>query len=211
MVIEFVDSIPSTQEFVCEGVRAEAIKPPFMIVANEQTKGIGSRNNEWQGFRGNLFFSFCVDKSFLPNDLHEASISIYFSMIMREFLASQGSEIWIKWPNDFYIEDKKIGGTITSKISENYICGMGLNLVGAPKNAGILDIQISQNEAVWGFCELLEKKILWKQIFSKFRLDFQKSKKFITHIDGQEISLQDAEICDDGAILVNEKKVYSLR
>lgn len=211
MVVEFVDTIPSTQEFLCESVRFGAIKPPFMLVANEQSKGVGSRNNEWQGFRGNLFISFCVDKNFLPSDLHEASISIYFSMIMRELLASKGSKIWIKWPNDFYVEDKKIGGTITSKISEVYICGMGLNLIAAPKNAGILDIEISQNDLVCGFCELLEKKILWKQIFSKFRLDFQKSKKFITHIDGKEISLQDAEICDDGAILVNKKRVYSLR
>ncbi|MDO5046420.1 biotin--[acetyl-CoA-carboxylase] ligase [Campylobacter sp.] len=211
MIVEFIDTIPSTQEFLCDSVRKGVIKPPFMIVASEQSSGIGSRNNDWQGFRGNLFLSFCVDKNFLPNDLHEASISIYFSMIMREVLALKGSKIWIKWPNDFYIDDKKIGGTITSKISEIYICGIGLNLVAAPKNAGILDIQIGINELVWGFAELLEKKILWKQIFSKFRLDFQKSKKFITHIGGSEISLESAEICDDGAILVNEKRVYSLR
>lgn len=211
MTVEFVDGIASTQEFLCENVRSGAIRPPFTIVAAEQTKGIGSRGNEWQGMSGNLFMSFCVDKSALPNDLNEASISIYFSMIMRENLALKGSKIWVKWPNDFYIDDKKIGGTITSKISEIYICGIGLNLKNSPKNAGVLDIDINPNDVVWGFLELLEKKILWKQIFSKFKLDFQKSKRFITHVGGEKISLEDAEICDDGAILVNEKRVYSLR
>ena len=58
---------------------------------------------------------------------------------------------------------------------------------------------------------MLEKKILWKQTFSKFRIDFQKSKKFITHMGAQAVSLEGAQLCDDGAILLNEKKVYSLR
>lgn len=211
MVVEFVDTIASTQEFLCENVKLGAIKPPFMIVAKEQNRGIGSRDNGWEGFRGNLFMSFCVAEESLPKDLHGASVSIYFSMLMREILALKGSKVWVKWPNDFYVGEKKIGGTITAKISKNYICGIGLNLVAAPKNAGVLDVKTTADELVWEFVQLLEKKILWKLIFSKFRLDFQKSKQFITHIQGEEISLEDAEICEDGAILVNQKRVYSLR
>lgn len=209
--MEFVDSIGSTQEFLCENVRSKAIKPPFAIVAKEQTGGIGSRGSRWEGMSGNLFFSFCVDKNFLPHDLNEASISIYFSMLMKEILVAKGSKIWVKWPNDFYIDERKVGGTITSKISEIYICGIGLNLQNSPENADVLDIDAKADDVVWAFLELLEKKILWKQIFSKFKLDFQKSKRFITHIGNEEISLKNAEICDDGAILVNEKRVYSLR
>ena len=211
LTVEFVDSVGSTQEVLCEGVRNMTIDPPFMLVAKEQTNGIGSRGNSWQGLKGNLFLSFCMDEDSLPKDLPSASASIYFSMIMKEILSLKGSKIWVKWPNDFYMDDKKIGGTITTKINKIYICGMGINLQNAPENAGVLDINIAANDVVWDFVQMLEKKILWKQTFSKFRIDFQKSKKFITHIGTQAVSLEGAHLCDDGAILLNEKKVYSLR
>lgn len=211
MLVEFVDSLPSTQLFLTDAVRCGAIKPPYGIVASEQTGGIGSRSNEWVGLKGNLFFSFCVDERSLPEDLNPSSVSIYFAGVMREILAQKGSEIWLKWPNDFYVGELKIGGAMTTKIGDCYICGIGMNLLAAPRNFGVLDIQISANELVWAFLELLEKKISWKQIFSKFRIDFQKSKSFITHVNNEQISLRDALLCEDGAILVNDKKVYSLR
>ena len=34
----------------------------------------------------------------------------------------------IKWPNDFYIDDKKIGGTITNLSGKYVYCGIGTNL-----------------------------------------------------------------------------------
>ena len=211
MKVEFFQSLPSTQEFLIDALKNGEIKPPHMIVAHNQTKGVGSRGNSWEGLGGNLFMSFCISEDELPSDIPPPSISIYFSMLMREVLSKLGSKCWLKWPNDFYVDDRKIGGTLTNKVDEIYICGMGINLASAPENAGILDIKTSVNELVWGFVSMLDKKILWKPIFSKFRIDFCKSKSFITHIANRAVSLQDAEICEDGAILLNGEKVYSLR
>ncbi|MFW3328905.1 biotin--[acetyl-CoA-carboxylase] ligase, partial [Aliarcobacter butzleri] len=56
-----------------------------------------------------------------------------------------------------------------------------------------------------------EKKISWKQIFSDFKIEFEKSKKFQTTIDNQKISLESAILNDDGSIQINNKKVFSLR
>ena len=56
------------------------------------------------------------------------SSSIYFSFILNEIISNQGSSIWLKWPNDFYVDDKKIGGTITNFSNNCYYCGIGLNL-----------------------------------------------------------------------------------
>ena len=211
MRIEFVDSIPSTQEFLAAAVREGRITPPFALAAKEQTQGIGSRNNTWSGLKGNLFFSFCMSETALSGDLRGESASIYFSMIMRETLAARGSRIWLKWPNDFYVGDKKIGGTLTTRVGEIYVCGMGINLKNAPQNAGILDIEVSPSVAVGEFCKRLQAAPSWAEIFKKFEIEFEKSREFITHFEGEEILLKEAKLLPDGSLEVDGRRVFSLR
>lgn len=211
MRVEFVDSIPSTQEFLVAAVREGRITPPFALAAKEQTQGIGSRNNTWSGLEGNLFFSFCMSETALPGDLRGESASIYFSMIMRETLAARGSRIWLKWPNDFYVGDKKIGGTLTTRVGDFYVCGMGINLKNAPQNAGILDIEVSPSVAVGEFCKRLQTAPSWAEIFKKFEIEFEKSREFITHFEGEEISLKEAKLLPDGSLEVDGRRVFSLR
>ena len=211
MRVEFVEQMPSTQEFLVGAVREGRITPPFAIAANRQSAGIGSRGNDWEGASGDLAFSFCVAQTDLPADVPPQSASIYFAMIMQELLASLGSQLWLKWPNDFYLGERKIGGAMTNKIKDNLICGIGINLVSAPEYAGILDIKISAKDAIEGFFALYENKISWKQIFRNFSLQFQKSQKFSVHLGGEKISLAQAKLCEDGSIIINEERVYALR
>ena len=211
MRIEFADSVPSTQKVLVEGLRNGEIQPPFVLVAKEQTQGIGSRNNTWSGLEGNLFFSFCMSETALPGDLKGESASIYFSMIMREVLAARGSKIWLKWPNDFYVDDKKIGGTLTTRVGEIYVCGMGINLKNAPENAGILDIDVSPSVAVGEFCKRLQTAPSWAEIFKKFESEFEKSREFITHFEGEEVALKDAKLLPDGSLDIGGRRVFSLR
>lgn len=210
MEIKFVEICTSTQGLVINAIKNGKI-PPFGVFARIQTAGVGSRGNEWQGGDGNLYFSFCVAESSLPKDLFISSSSIYFAMIMKEILLENGSKVWLKWPNDFYVDDKKIGGVITNKIGSNLVCGIGINLVSSPEFATILDIKIEPKTLVDSFVEKLKIKISWKQIFSKFMIDFEKSKKFHSHIGDEMVNLDNAQLCEDGAILINKKKVYSLR
>ena len=211
MQIEFVEKIPSTQEFLVGAVREGRVTPPFAIAVNRQSAGIGSRGNDWQSVSGNLAFSFCVAQSDLPADVPPQSASIYFAMIMQGLLASLGSQLWLKWPNDFYLGERKIGGAMTNKIKNTLICGIGMNLLGAPEYAGILDIKISAKDAIEGFFALYENKIPWKQIFRNFSLQFQKSQKFSVHLSGEKISLAQAKLCEDGSIIINEERVYAFR
>ena len=210
-MIEFVESCDSTQTQIILNLKNGIIAPPYCLVANSQNNGVGSRGNEWISKSGNLYFSFCVDEKSLPSDLPMSSASIYFAFLMKDYLANLGSQIWLKWPNDFYLNDKKIGGVITTKIKNVFVCGIGLNLTYAPEFAGILDIKVDKNSLVYGFLENLENKISWKQIFSKFLLEFPLSQKFGTHSGSEEISLKNAVLCDDGSVIINNKKVYSLR
>lgn len=211
MKIIRLDEVDSTHKYLKECILKNQYTSPLCIVTDLQTQGIGSRGNSWIGKKGNLFFSFALDINSLPKDLPLQSTSIYFTYILKNILKNLGSQVWIKWPNDFYIENKKIGGTITSMSKNLIFCGIGLNLLDVEKEYEKLDIKIDVDEVLKNYFFEIEKKISWKQIFSDFKIEFEKSKKFQTTIDNQKISLESAILNDDGSIQINNKKVFSLR
>ena len=211
MKIIRLDEVDSTHKYLKEYILKNEYTSSLCIVTDLQTQGIGSRGNSWIGKKGNLFFSFALDINSLPKDLPLQSTSIYFTYILKNILKNLGSQVWIKWPNDFYIENKKIGGTITSMSKNLIFCGIGLNLLDVEKEYEKLDIKIDVDEVLKNYFFEIEKKISWKQIFSDFKIEFEKSKKFQTTIDNQKISLESAILNDDGSIQINNKKVFSLR
>lgn len=211
MKIIKLEEIDSTHLYLKEYISRNGYIKPLCIVTDLQTNGIGSRGNSWQGKKGNLFFSFVIDKDCLPLDLPLQSISIYVSYILKNELKNLGSKVWMKWPNDFYMENKKIGGTITSMSKNLIFCGIGLNLISVEDEFGKLDINVDTEYLLRNYFISLEKKISWKQIFSDFKLEFDLSRKFKTTIQDEKVSLEDAILNEDGSIQVNDKKVFSLR
>jgi BirA family biotin operon repressor/biotin-[acetyl-CoA-carboxylase] ligase len=211
MKIIRLEQVNSTHTYLKELILENGYLEPICIISDYQTHGIGSRGNSWTGVKGNLFFSFVMRKDLFPLDLPLQSVSIYVSFILKKILKDLDSKIWLKWPNDFYIEDKKIGGTITTVSKDLIYCGIGLNLLSVSADFGKLDIKIDVDTLMKSYFIDIEQKISWKQIFSDFRVDFQLSKKFQTTIDYQKVSLENAILNEDGSIQVNNKKVFSLR
>ena len=211
MKIITLDEIDSTHRYLKELIQKQGYNYPTCITTTFQTNGIGSRGNSWEGVKGNLFFSFVFNKTNLPKDLELQSASIYFSYILKKVLSHEGSNVWLKWPNDFYIEDKKIGGTITTVTKDLLFCGIGLNLIQVNSDFGKLDININQKTILERYFKNLKKEISWKQIFSEFKIEFQRSKKYEATIENKKISLQNAILNQDGSIEIDNKKVFSLR
>jgi len=180
-------------------------------MAKEQTAGVGSRDNSWEGGEGNLFFSFAVSLESLPSDLPLSSASIYFSYIMREVLAKYESDIWLKWPNDLYHDSSKIGGTITKKVDTTLLCGMGVNLKKNSNGFKALNLNVEPIILLKEYLEGLEKYPSWKQIFSQYRIEFERSREFSTHIDGVRKSLKNAILSEDGSLIIDNKRAYSIR
>ena len=209
--ILYLDAIDSTQKYLKEQLQKKKLESPIAISAEFQSNGIGSRENSWDSQKGNLFLSFAIEKSSLPSDLHLASASIYFSYLLKETLVSFGSKVWIKWPNDFYLEDKKIGGMITNMVDDKLLCGIGLNLTAAPQAFSKLDVAVDKKLLLENYFRNIEKKVLWKQVFSKYKLEFYRNKNFFTHSNGVKVSLGDAELNDDGSLNINGERIYSLR
>ena len=211
MKIISLESVGSTHTYLKEYIKSNSYCEPLCVFTQNQTDGIGSRGNSWVGVKGNLFFSFVVDKSLLPSDLPIQSASIYFSYLLKDVLHSMGSKLWLKWPNDFYINDAKIGGTITTATSKLLYCGIGLNLITVSDEYEKLDIEVDINNLLQDYFKKINKAISWQEILKEYVIEFHKSKKFSATLNNQKVSLEEAELNDDGSININNEKVFSLR
>lgn len=140
-----VESTNTTaEELLTRGNLAEGT----VVVALEQTKGRGQNQNVWRSEAGkNLTFTVILYPRFLPADqqfLLNKSISLAILDLLKE--PSTFHEGWpplkgrvnpdefrIKWPNDIYYRNKKLGGIlITHRIMgpgiDTSIVGIGLNV-----------------------------------------------------------------------------------
>jgi BirA family biotin operon repressor/biotin-[acetyl-CoA-carboxylase] ligase len=105
-----------------------------VIMADYQTSGRGQKDNVWESEKGaNLTFSVLFRPSFLDVNQQfqlNKAISLGVSDVLIEIL---GESSKIKWPNDIYFQDKKIGGilienTIKGNFLKESIVGIGLNV-----------------------------------------------------------------------------------
>jgi len=207
----FLESVDSTHTYIKRYISENGYKEPLAIITQNQTNGIGSRDNKWEGKNGNLFFSFVIHQEELPVDLPLQSSSIYFSFFIKEILSDLGSKVFLKWPNDFYLNEKKIGGTITNFSNNLLYCGIGLNLKQFNSSYGGLDIEINLHNFLENYFNLIKKKMKWKKIFSKYRIEFESNRQYTTTINNKKVSLKDALLNEDGSINISNEKVFSLR
>lgn len=133
-IISF-DSLPSTNKY-CELLDLNRCEEFTVISAKAQTAGIGQRGNVWESHPNeNLTFSLILKPTFLPIS-HQfqltKSISIGIANWLRSIVPNQ-YKIHIKWPNDIYVDNRKICGTlISTKVNSSgisaAIAGIGLNV-----------------------------------------------------------------------------------
>ncbi|OOQ05221.1 biotin--[acetyl-CoA-carboxylase] ligase [Helicobacter pylori] len=198
------ESLPSTQTYLLEKLKNDALKAPVLIVAKNQSAGIGSRGNIWDGTKSALTFSLALNASDLPNDLPVQANALYLGFLFKEVLKELGSQTWLKWPNDLYLGGQKIGGVLVNIYKGMRVCGIGVNRVST--KWACLDIGASDDLIIEGFLKKIEENLFWGEVLSKYALEFHRSNSFSFHNDwGEAVSLKDAELLEDGRICIKGK------
>jgi BirA family biotin operon repressor/biotin-[acetyl-CoA-carboxylase] ligase len=205
--IRYLNTVASTQLFLENAIKSGELSAPICVWTLDQTDGIGSRDNRWQGKQGNLAFSFAIDQKSLPNDLPIQSASLYFGFLFKETLRSYGSQVWLKWPNDFYASGKKIGGTITKRFDDTMICGIGLNIVSPDAAFGAIDIALEPALALEKFLNMTQSAPTWDEVFSGYRLEYPLSQAYSVG----DFTLKNATLESDGSVRVGQERVFSQR
>ena len=90
-----------------------------VAVADYQTAGRGQGHNTWESEKGkNLLFSVLLRPTNIAAD-RQFVISMAAALAHKEALDAYAEGITLKWPNDIYWQDRKLGGTLI----ETRLCG----------------------------------------------------------------------------------------
>ena len=135
-------SVDSTNSFVRTMLQEEwtgqvasaSSLPGFtLVVADDQTKGRGQQGNAWETEKGkNLIFSLLCHPDFIVAS-RQWLLSQCMAVAIQQTLSQYVAGVEVKWPNDIYVGDQKISGTLIEcdlqgKCISNCIIGVGINI-----------------------------------------------------------------------------------
>lgn len=125
------NSIDSTNTYLKNNYKT--LKNLTFVSADYQSQGHGRMKRTWQSNKNeNLMFSFLIKDRKLIKDF--SSISLISGVAISKVLMKlKLLSVMIKWPNDVYVNDRKICGILMESISnenelECLVVGIGINL-----------------------------------------------------------------------------------
>ena len=130
-----IKQVDSTNNFLKDLLsNSKPVNEGAVIMAESQYAGRGQQQNRWHSEDGkNLTFSILLKPIFLPVtqqfDLTRA-VSLGIINALEPHL---GAQLKIKWPNDIYFGNGKLGGILIENIIQgnqikNSVIGIGLNI-----------------------------------------------------------------------------------
>ena len=172
--IVHIDETDSTNRWL----REQGGEENMVVWADYQTAGRGCGTNHWESERGkNLTFSMLLH----PNDVpaqKQFRISRAISLAICKALGQHIGDLSIKWPNDIYWRDGKIGGilievTLQGNKVKDCIIGIGLNI-----NQRVFRSDAPNPVSMWQICEQeTDCEQLLQEILQAFQEYMGKSNK----------------------------------
>lgn len=117
--IPFIElsSIDSTNNYAFEQIHANMAQPGTCYFAHEQTHGKGQRSKSWTSAKGANIILSIVLKPFFLQPFQQFHLSACIATATHQFLANYApGYLTIKWPNDLYWQNKKLGGILIENI-----------------------------------------------------------------------------------------------
>jgi BirA family transcriptional regulator, biotin operon repressor / biotin---[acetyl-CoA-carboxylase] ligase len=132
--VEILPELDSTNSELMRRARSGRTEP-LLLVAERQTAGRGRLGRSWQSAAG-ASLTFSLGLSLAPPDWSGLSLAIGASVA-----ESLHSEVRLKWPNDLWLHDRKLGGILIETASHgegaastrHAVIGIGINI--APREA----------------------------------------------------------------------------
>ena len=129
------ESVTSTNDVAINLIKGEK-KKSGCVYADIQTKGRGTQGRKWVSEMGNLFGSifFPLKNNYPPFNEFSTINPVIISGVIRKFCKEK--KISFKWPNDIFVNGRKICGILQEVIAFNnmkfLIIGIGINIVSNP-------------------------------------------------------------------------------
>ncbi|WP_026461603.1 biotin--[acetyl-CoA-carboxylase] ligase [Adhaeribacter aquaticus] len=161
-----------------------------VVITDRQTQGRGQRGNSWEAAPGqNITLSVILKPNFLNlNFQFYLNISVALAVLdfSKQFLPELPGNVKVKWPNDIYYGNYKLGGilienTISGHFLQQSIIGIGLNInqisfayPNATSLAKITDKQYNLGYTIEKLLEFIEARylLLKEGKMEKLRFDY---------------------------------------
>ena len=159
-IIRF-ETIPSTNDYLLEHYK-ECLSPTIVTTAY-QSQGRGRGDHRWISKKGeDLIFSL-----FIEDKRDGVTLTMIMAYSIVSILREENINAMIKWPNDIYVDNRKVAGILTETIYEKdkhyLVIGVGLNIKN--KEYAGLPIQCTKEE-------LLKK--IYERYFTNCQKDYEK-------------------------------------
>lgn len=128
----YVDTVNSTNDYAKNKAKNGA-KHGLLIVADNQTKGKGSKGRVWVSPpKTGIWMSFILRPNASIYQARELSLMLSYC-IAKTLRETYNIPAMIKWPNDIVLNRKKIAGIlieaeINKENVEYLVCGIGINV-----------------------------------------------------------------------------------
>jgi BirA family biotin operon repressor/biotin-[acetyl-CoA-carboxylase] ligase len=136
LAVEVVAEIDSTSSELMRRAR-DGRSSPVLLVAERQTAGRGRMGRHWQSAQAPgepASLTFSLGLPLLPRDWSGLSLAVGVS-VAESLDPSKVGGISLKWPNDLWVDDRKLGGILIETAlpqngtAERYlVIGIGLNV-----------------------------------------------------------------------------------
>lgn len=130
--VYYEKTVDSTQDSVWQ-LGLEGSSEGTVVFAQTQKKGRGRIKRKWISPKGGIYFSLLLKPYFLlVQEVPQITLLIALGCI-RGIKKATGVECSVKWPNDIYLEGKKLGGILCEMSAEadrvNFVVvGIGINV-----------------------------------------------------------------------------------
>lgn len=173
-----LDEIDSTNNYTSKLLANSNVIEGTVVVAKVQSSGRGQLSNQWESEYGkNILASFVFYPKFLPVQ-QQFLLSKVIALGVRDLLTLFVDKVKVKWPNDIYIDNKKVAGilienSIMGHTLESSIAGVGINinqtvfLSDAPNPVSLiysLKKELDCSELLLVLCECIDK---WYSLLSQ--------------------------------------------
>lgn len=195
------ESIKSTQDQAKENLSSLDLEKFHVFSAQEQTKGRGRFNRHWHSPKGlNAYITYAFAAKTDQKNL--SSISLLTGITLAEVLQKLGLKAKLKWPNDVFINGKKIGGILVESTTHNnesiFFVGFGLNVNMDRNQLSNIDCPATslyaETNKTWNLNSITEPiealfkrnlEIFFEKGFEAFKDDFEE----VSFLAGKTISL----------------------
>jgi BirA family transcriptional regulator, biotin operon repressor / biotin---[acetyl-CoA-carboxylase] ligase len=131
-------TLPSTNDHAAELLRARTLPRPAVVLTDVQTAGRGQRRRDWVSPGGSLAVTFVID----PHPTRPLPhLPLIAGVLAREAIAAaSGLDVRIKWPNDLYLDGRKLGGLLCERIERCDLIGLGVNVADLTLPPGAISL-----------------------------------------------------------------------